>query len=260
MILTPHVSRCPGCDQFVYAIDDVFVVNPCEELGEAAPHVEPGIYHFQCFESSPHRGKVLKVFADAGRTAWPADTEFLTTLARGPDYALTLRPFTGTCALHFIPWGRLLEFPRPDQFQEFVHLVAGPGPHRPTPVNWQGRIRLRWDRGRWEIAQRQLVPIEPDFAQPDVARLQKHLTARGIDPARTPVELGAVCRELHIQPSRISCPLERLTGTFAWPDSGNSARPITIKVNVEKWDTVPLTGKELEALRQFLQTVKPPSR
>jgi hypothetical protein len=239
----------------VYAIDDVFVAYASPALHEAAPQFESGIYHYPCFRSSPHRDKVLKVFAEAGKTVWPADTAFLTTLARDTDFALTLRPFTGTSTLHFIPWGRQLELSGPNQWQAFRNLVVGPAPAEPTAAGWRGQFRLRWDRGGWELAQRLLIPIDADLEPRDLARLRQHLSARDIDPARTPVKLGALCFELNIAPSEVSCPLERLTGTFTWPDGrADPAALVTVTVQVEKAYTIPLTSKELDALRRFLQS------
>ena len=75
-----------------------------------------------------------------------------------------------------------------------------------------------------------------------------------MEPARSAVNLGAVCRQLDVKPVEVTCPLDRLTGTFAWPEPGAPpAEVIAITVQVETWNAVPLSGGELNDLRRFLR-------
>lgn len=252
MILYPGVTRCPSCGRFIYATDDVFAAQPWAGV-EQIPGFEPGIYHYPCFLASPHRDAFLELDAEARIRSLGKNTEYVKTLARNSSFALTFRLATEEFTLFFLRLGRQLSFLRSEQWQQFVCAVALADELHPTFCVRQDTLRLRRDGPEWELAAREFVPIEADFAQPDFARLRKRLTARGIDPARTRVEVGALCLELNIQPSGLSCPLERLTGIFDWPEvPAETAQPISITVQVEKWYAIPLSNDEFVAFREFV--------
>lgn len=251
MILIPNVTCCPACNRLVYAIDDLFdAVNwsGTEEI----PGYKQGIYHYACFRSAPFRDAYMKIDAAAKNRTLDAEGLLFVVLARTPDFALTLRPAIETYVLYFLPWGRQLEFPKVAAWKEFLTVIAGPDGPQPTPTNARGGVRLRREPAGWELATRQLVPMYADFLATDLARLREHLTARSIDPSRTPFELGKLCSQLGIIAREVDCPLERLTGTFTWPKPGEPDEPIVLMVQVEAWNTVVLTTAELEGLRRFL--------
>jgi hypothetical protein len=255
MILMPNATRCPACGRFVYAIDDLFAAQPWVGVGQI-PGFEPGLYHYACFRSAPLRDAYLRTDAAAKNRVLDEESPQFLVLARTQTFALALRPAIATYVLYFLPWGRQLEFPGTARWKEFLALMTGPNVLQPTPAGSRGHVRLRREQDGWELATRLLVPIYADFTAADFARVRDHLTARGIDPARVPVELGALCRQLGVKPTEVDCPLDRLTGTFEWPEPpADSARPVTLTVQVESWYTVPLTGGQLEELRGFLRTL-----
>jgi hypothetical protein len=255
MILIPHVTRCPVCDRFLYAIDDRFGTHPWPGV-EQIPGFEPGLYHYACFRATPNRDAYLRFDAAArNRTLDEENPQFL-VLARTQTFALALRPMIATYVLYFLPWGRQLEFPGTARWKELLALTTGPDVLQPTPAGSRGHLRLRREQDSWELATRQLVPISADFTATDFARVREHLTSHGIDTVHTPVELGALCRQLGLKPTEVDCPLDRLTGTFAWPEPpADASRPVTLTVQVESWYTVPLTAAQLEELRGFLRTL-----
>ncbi|HJZ54466.1 MAG TPA: hypothetical protein VKE74_05885 [Gemmataceae bacterium] len=259
MILNPHVTRCPACRRFVYAIDDLFAVRPWG--GEpAVPGLDFGLYHSACFRASPRRDEYLRVDARVKNRVLDWENEYLAVLARTDQFALVLRPMTETYALHFFASGRQMEFPGVARWREFADQLGGPELPRLTPAGSRGHVRVRQVRADWELASRRLVPIEADFSQPDFARLRQHLVGRGADPRSAAADIGDVCRQLNITPSRLSCPLDRLTGRFIWPElPTDPARPVTVIVQVESWHVVPLNAAELDDLRRFLQVLSRPA-
>jgi hypothetical protein len=253
MILMPHSTRCPACGRLLYAMDDLFAVRLW--LGEEEiPGAPPGMYHYACFLGLPGRDEYLRRDAGTTNRVLDEESEYFTVLARTSAFALALRPVIETFVLYFIQEGRQFSFRGAAAWRQFLSTVAGPDLPRPTPPNSAGPLRVRRDEDFWELATRQLVPIEADFPPPDFDRLRQSLSGRGIDPARSPVALGVVCEQLGITPTRISSPLDRLTGTFTWPEvPSDPARPVTLTVQVEKWYAVRLGGAEMEELRRFLR-------
>ena len=252
MILKPHQTRCPACNRFVYATDALFVVENWKGIEEIRGLV-PGIYHDACFRDSPHREAYLALDQAVRNAELDRADEYLVVLGRTPRLALTLRPVTGDCQLWFLTLGRMLRFRHTERWQEFLHRVMDDHPV-PTPAGDRGDVRLRQTREGWELAMRQLVPIAVEWTRTDLERLRDSLTGRGVDPTRTPVDLGTVGRELGLKPVQADCPVDRLNGTFAWPDA--PAQPganVTVTVQVEVGNGVVLTTDEFEELRQFLR-------
>lgn len=260
MILMPHSTRCPACGRLVYAMDDLFAVRLF--LGEEeVPGAPPGMYHYACFLGLPGRDEYLRRDARTTNRVLDEESEYFTVLGRTGAFALALRPVAETFTLYFIQQGRQFSFRGAAAWREFLGAVADPDQARPTPPNPASPVRLRRDQDFWELAIRQLVPIEADFPQPDFARLHQSLSARATDPARAPVALGLVCEQLGITPTRISSPLERLTGTFTWPDiPTDTTAPVMVTVQVEKWYTVRLSAVELDDLRRFLRGLNEAAR
>jgi len=253
MLLMPHSSRCPACGRLLYAMDDLFAVRLW--LGEEeTPGAPPGIYHYACFLGLPGRDEYLRRDALTTNRMLDEENEYLTILARTSTFALALRPVAETFTLYFIQQGRQFPFRGAAAWRQFLSTIGGSDEPRPTPPNSAGPLRVRLDQDVWELAIRQQVPIEADFPPADLARLRQTLSSRGTDPARTPVALGGVCEQLGIVPTRISSPLERLTGTFSWPEvPADTTAPLTVTVQVEKWYTVRLAAAELDDLRRFLR-------
>ncbi len=252
MILVPHSTRCPACGRFVYATDPLFVAENWKGV-EAIRGFVPGIYHDACFQASPHREAYLAIDRSVQNAELDKADEYLVVLGRTPRLALTLRPYTGDYQLRFLVHGRTLRFRGPQRWQEFLARIAGPDGPQPTAPADRGDVRVRRSREGWELATRQTVAIVAEFTKADFDRIRQSFAGRGVDPARTPVELGVLCRELGIAPVSVGCPLEYLTGSFTWPDvPDNPTQSFAVTVQVETWNAVPLTTAELEELRRFL--------
>jgi hypothetical protein len=252
MLLQPNVTRCPACGRFVYATDPLFVAENWKGV-EAIRGFVPGIYHDACFRDSPHREAYLAVDRAIRNAELDQADEYLVVLGRTPKLALTLRPVTGDYQLWILALGRMLRLRGEERWREFLARVAGDHPV-PTPAGDRGDLRLRQTRDGWELATRQVVPIRVELTAPDFDRLRDYLTARGADPTRKPVALGAICGELGIQPRSADCPLELLSGTFNWPETRSEMGGV-LQVQVETWNTVLLTEVGMTGLRAFLQSV-----
>jgi hypothetical protein len=252
MILQPNVTRCPACGRFVYATDGLYVAENWKGV-EAIRGFVPGIYHDACFRDSPHREAYLAVDRAIRNAELDQADEYLVELGRTPKLALSLRPVTGDYQLWFLALGRVLRLRGEVRWREFLSRVAGDHP-TPTTASDRGDFRLRQTRDGWELATRQVVPIKVELAAADLDRLRESLTTRGTEPARKPVALGTICAELGIQPRSVDCPLDRLTGTFTWPESRSESGDV-LQVQVETWNTVPLTEVGMTGLRAFLQGV-----
>jgi hypothetical protein len=252
MILTPHVTRCPACRQPVYALDDLFAAQEWVGL-EAVPGFESGLYHHACFRALRDRDAFLELDARMRNRQLDQQDEYFAVLARTPALALALRPAVEKYVLFFLRRGRQFDFAPAAKWREFVALVSAADGTAPAAA---GDVRIRREEGRWELAKRRVARIEAAFDPADAARLREDLARRGVDPARTPVDVGAACRRLGIAPTRVSCPPDRLAGTFAWPPAAADAGArVTITVEVEAWYAVELTGEEMDELRVFLRSL-----
>lgn len=257
MILTPHHTRCPACGQFVYVMDDLLAVEPGVGI-DAINGAVTGLYHYSCFKSVPWREAFLRWDAQVKNQVFDQESQYWLVLGRTEAFALALRPAIETYVLYFLTKGRRFEFHGPAAWQEFRAAIIGSQAARPIPATGP-RIRVRHLTSGWELSSGLLVPVQADFTSGDFARLQQHLTDRGIDPGRRPVNLGVVCSQLGITPTRISCPLERLIGTFSWPQAApNPTQPVTLTVRVEQSSTVVLDDVEMKHLRDFLQSLQRP--
>ncbi len=250
MILTPNVTRCPACGRLVYATEPLYVASNWKGVERLAPFA-PGIYHDSCFLASPHHEAYLALDRAVQNAELDQPGEYLSVLARTPEWALTVRPYTSDFQLRVLAYGRTLRFRGVPRWQQFFALVIGPG--TPSPD-----VRVRQTRDGWELSTRQSVPISVAFTRADYDRLHRHLSGRTAVPTRTPTELGAVCRQLGITPSSAGCPLDHLIGTFSWPEvpTGGS---VTLSVQVETWNRVVLSDAEMTSLRTFLQQLNRPA-
>lgn len=251
MILIPNVTRCPACGRFVYAIDDRFATHPWPGV-EAIPGFEAGLFHHACFRGLPWRDAFLALDAKEKNRTLDAESPSLTVLARTPAFAVVLRSVIEEYQLYFLPLGRRLDIRGLAAWGEFVAALTNADGPRPTLPDSRGGFRIARTNGSWELATRQIAPIDVEFAPADFARLRESLTGRGTDPTRIPVDLALACRQLGIQPSGTDAPLERLTGTFAWSETGRDATSVTLSIKVAWWFTVALSGNELADLRSFL--------
>jgi len=256
MILIPNVTRCPACGRFVYAIDDRFATHPWPGV-ETIPRFEAGLYHLACFRGLPWRDAFLALDAAEKTRTLDMESPSLTVLARTPVFAVALRPVIEEYQLYCFARGRRLDFRGLAAWSEFVAAITTADGPRPTLPEARGGFRITRTNGSWELATRQIASIDVELSHADFTRLREHLTARGTDPTRTPVELAAVCRQLAIQPVGADAPVERLTGTFAWPQPGREPS-VFLAVNVEWWFAVGLGGDELAALRSFLRDLRSP--
>jgi hypothetical protein len=253
MILMPFSTRCPACGRFVFSMDDLFAAEPWVGI-EEIPKVVTGLYHYDCFRAVPWRDEYLKLDAKTKNGLLDKETDYFVALKRSEKFALALRTAIETYVLYFLPWGRLLEFRGKEEWGLFLAAVVGRDFPQPTPPNSADHLRIRRVQDSWELATRILVPIQADFTPAEVARIRHHLSSRGTDPIRSPVNFGTVCGQLGITPSRISCPLERLIGTCTLPDVPAGTSPaVTLTVRVEKWTTVLLSDGEMQELREFLK-------
>src|SRR5690349_18798207 len=165
MILHPNVTRCPACGRFVYATDPLFIAENWKGV-EAIRGFSPGIYHDACFRDSPHREAYLVVDRAIRNAELDQADEYLVVLGRTPKLALTLRPVTGDYQLWFLALGRMLRLRGEERWREFLGRVAGDY-QVPTTASDRGDLRLRQTRDGWEIATRQVVPIQVQLAAAD---------------------------------------------------------------------------------------------
>lgn len=259
MKLIPHSTRCPACGRLLYATDDRFAVRLTQGEKEV-PGAPPGLYHYGCFLRLPGRDEHLKRNEVTTGRVLDQQSEFFTVLARTAAFALAFRPAVDTFVLYFIAHGRLMEFRGLPAWRLFLAHLAGPDAPRPTASGSANPVRVKRNADGWEVAVRQFAPIEADVSPADLAKLRGHLDGRGVDPSRTPVELGAVGGRLGVSFPRASCPPERLTGTFAWPDAApGPGGVVTITVQVEVWYAVDLTDRVMTALRDFLRQLNRPA-
>jgi hypothetical protein len=250
MILRPHQTKCPACGRFVYATDALFVAENWKGV-ERIPGFVHGIYHDSCFQNLRHREAYLAIDRAVRNAELDRADEYLVVLGRTNRLALVLRPVGEDFQLSFLTHGRTLRFRGSERWKEFLSRVSAADGARTTPTSDRGSLRLRPTQYGWDLATRQTIAIVAEFASADFDRIRQHLAGLGIDPAKTVVPLGAVCAELRIVPKSVGCPLERLTGTFAWPEPTH-ADPVVVTLQVESWHSIAQTNEELDELRRFL--------
>jgi hypothetical protein len=222
---------------------------------EAIPGFEAGLYHYACFRGLPWRDAFLALDAGVKNRTLDAESAALTVLARSSTFAVALRPVIEEYQLSFFRHGRRLDFRGLAAWSEFVSALAGPEGPRPTLPDARGGFRITRTNGSWELATRQVAPIDVEFTPADFGKFRDSIAGRGTDPARTPVDLALACRQLGIKPVRADGPLDRLTGPFAWPQAERDPAAAFLAINVEWWFAVALGGDELADLRSFLRSL-----
>jgi hypothetical protein len=218
---------------------------------EQIPGFVPGIYHEACFSNSSYRNAYFAIDRRVRNAELDNPGEYLVVVGRTPELALTLRPVTGMYSLYLLGRGWQINFRQPTDWRQFVAHISSPDGLLPTPAGDPGGIRIARNREGWDLAMRQEIPGSVELKSSDSERIRQHLTGRGIDPSRTPVDLGALCRQLSIVPVTVGCPLERVIGKFTWPDVSSHSQ-VTLRVWIEKWYRTRLTSAEMTGLRQFL--------
>jgi hypothetical protein len=246
MILRAGESRCPKCGRPVYAIDNLITATPWKGV-DAIAGFRDGFYHAACFDGLSWRDAYRDLDRRQRLAELDSPGDELVVVARDERFALTLRPAGKRYTLLLLERNRAFVFARPADWHAFREIVAADVPGAAGP------IRLGKVGGAWELVQRVPVLVRAEFARTDLTKIRQHFAARGTDPARVPVELGALCRQLGAKPIEASCPLDRLIGTFAWPEA--DAEPV-LTVRVEKWNTVALPAEELDDLRRFLRGLR----
>jgi hypothetical protein len=250
MFLRPHQTKCPACDRFVYATDALFVAENWKGV-EKIPGFVPGIYHDACFQNSRHREAYLSIARAVRNAELDQADEYVIVLGRTKSLALVLRPLGEDYQLSFLTRGRTLRLRGSERWKEFLSRITAVELAPTVTAGDRGPVRVRQTQAGWELATRQSVAIVAELSQVNFERVRQHLTSRGIDPTVTAVPLGAVCSELRIVPKSVGCPLDRLTGTFAWPEPSSTDGEL-VTVQVETWHSITVTGEEFDELRRFL--------
>jgi hypothetical protein len=250
MLLIPHQTRCPACERFVFVTDTLFVAENWKGVEKIRGFV-PGIYHDACFRKSPHREAYLAIDREIINAQLDNPNEYLVVIGRTPQLAVTFRDIATVYQLYFLSKGTTLRFRGLENWQRFLALITGPDTLQPTAPEERGDIRIRRSHDAWELATRGSTSITIELATADYNRLQQYCMKRRVDPERTPIDIGSLCLELDIKPIVVGCPLERLKGTFSWPETMDET--VTITVQIETWNIIPLTQEELEELRRFLR-------
>ncbi len=251
MILTPHVTRCPACRLFVYAQDDIFSTPPWPGTEDWSGTLN-ALYHYDCFRKLPDAGEYLDTAEQAKNAVLDVEDDYFTVLLRTPKFAVALRTMTNTFQLFFLAEGRQFDFRDVAHWQLFLKCFATVREPQATLPSGDAGTRITKVAEGWQIARRSEVPIECDMSLNEFEVIQANLRQRGINPAAVPVNLGAMMREHRILPTRVSCPLDRLIGRYTLTNGeSDGSTPLTLTVQVEKWDTVVLSQATAVEFCQF---------